>query len=50
MMKKNLLLSVLLALLVACTHHPVRVDCDQHLEAINPPHTVVKPIAATKSP
>ena len=47
---RNLLLGVLLALLAACTHHPVRVDCDQHLEAINPPHPVVKPDGAAKSP
>jgi hypothetical protein len=47
---RNLLLAVVLALLVACTHHPVRVNCDQHLEAINPPHPVVKPDAAAKSP
>jgi hypothetical protein len=28
--------------LSACTHHPRRVDCDQHLEAINPAHPIVK--------
>ena len=43
-------LALFLMLLAACTHHPVRVDCDQKLEAINPPHPVVKPEAATKSP
>jgi hypothetical protein len=43
-------LAFLLTLLAACTHHPVRVDCDQHLEAINPPHPVVKPDGAAKSP
>jgi hypothetical protein len=47
---RNIVLSVLTALLGACTHHPVRMDCDQHLQAINPPHRVVKPDAAAKSP
>jgi hypothetical protein len=47
---RNLLLSVCVALLAACTHHPVRIDCDQHLEAINPPHPVAKPDAVAKSP
>ena len=37
---RNTLLALLLTLLAACTHHPVKVDCDQHLEAINPPHPV----------
>ena len=44
------LLGVWLALLAACTHHPVRVDCDAHLEAINPPHPTLKPDAATNPP
>jgi hypothetical protein len=48
-MRKNLL-ALLVTLLAACTHHPVKVDCDQHLEAINPAHPVVKPDAAAKSP
>lgn len=43
-------LALFLMLLAACAHHPVRVDCDQHLQAINPPHPVVKSDAATKSP
>ena len=43
-------LALFLMLLAACTHHPVRVDCDRKLEAINPPHPVIKSIAATKSP
>ena len=47
---RSILLGVLLALLAACTHHPVRVDCDQHLEAINPPHSVAKPDAVTTPP
>jgi type IV pilus biogenesis protein CpaD/CtpE len=47
---RNVLLGVFLALLAACTDHPVRIDCDQHLEAINPPHPVAKPEAAAKSP
>lgn len=42
--------SVFLVLLAACTHHPVRIDCDQHLEAINPPHPTLKPAAAARSP
>jgi hypothetical protein len=47
---RKTLLALLLMLLAACTHHPVRVDCDQKLEAINPPHPVVKSEAAAKSP
>ena len=43
-------MSLLLALLAACTHHPVRIDCDQHLQAINSPHPVLKPDAAAKPP
>jgi len=41
-MKKTLFILVV-ALLGACAHHPRRVDCDQHLEAINPAHPVLKP-------
>jgi type IV pilus biogenesis protein CpaD/CtpE len=47
---RKILLALLVTLLAACTHHPVRVDCDQHLEAINPPHPVVKTDGAAKSP
>ena len=47
---RNALISLFLALLAACTHHPVRIDCDQHLEAINPPHPIPKPGAAAKTP
>ena len=47
---RNVLTSLFLALLAACTHHPVRIDCDQHLEAINPPHPTLKPGAAAASP
>jgi hypothetical protein len=47
---RSVLLGVFLALLAACTHHPVRIDCDQHLEAINSVHPVAKPDAAAKSP
>jgi hypothetical protein len=47
---RNLFIILFLALLAACTHHPVRIDCDQHLEAINPPHPVAKPEAVAKSP
>jgi hypothetical protein len=47
---RNILVSVLTVLLAACTHHPVRIDCDQHLEAINAPHPTPKPDAATTSP
>ena len=46
---RNILLSAFLALLAACTHHPVRIDCDKHLEAINPPNPVAKD-AAVKHP
>jgi hypothetical protein len=35
--------------LAACTHHPVRIDCEKHLEAINPPNPVLKG-AAVESP
>jgi hypothetical protein len=42
----RVLLILVAGVLTACTHHPTRVDCDQHLEAINPPHPVVKPEAA----
>jgi hypothetical protein len=44
------LLILVAAVLTACTHHPTRVDCDQHLEAINPAHPVVKPVAAKTTP
>jgi hypothetical protein len=47
---RNILLSLFLALLAACSHHPVRIDCDQHLQAINPPHPVLKPGAAAAAP
>jgi hypothetical protein len=47
---KNILLGVFLVFLAACAHHPLRVDCDQHLEAINAPHPILKPDAAAKSP
>jgi hypothetical protein len=47
---RNVLLSIFLVCLAGCTHHPVRIDCDQHLEAINPPHPIVKPDAAAASP
>ena len=47
---RNILLALLLTLLAACTHHPVRADCDQHVEAINPAHPTAKPARATKSP
>jgi hypothetical protein len=36
-------------LLAACTHHPVRIDCDQHLIPINPPHAIVKPAVQAKA-
>jgi hypothetical protein len=44
-MKTIWFLFVLLGL-SACAHHPVKVDCDKHLTAINPP----TPIAKTTSP
>jgi hypothetical protein len=47
-MRKTLLILVV-AWLAACTHHPRRVDCDQHLEAINPAHPTMKP-DAVKTP
>ena len=42
-------LLILILALAACTHHPVRIDCDKHLEAINPPNPVAKD-AAVKHP
>jgi hypothetical protein len=47
---RTVLLSLFLVPLAACTHHPVRIDCDQHLEAINPPHPTAKPDTVAKSP
>jgi len=44
-MRKTLFILVVV-FLGACTHHPRRVDCDQHLEAINPAHPIPKPEAA----
>jgi hypothetical protein len=43
-MKTIWLLFVLLGL-SACAHHPVKVDCDKHLTAINPPRPIVKTAA-----
>jgi hypothetical protein len=47
-MKDIWLVFVLLGL-SACAHHPVKVDCDKHLTAINPPTPVVKAAAAAAS-
>jgi hypothetical protein len=44
-MRRTLLILVVVVL-GACSHHPPRVDCNQHLEAINPAHAVVKSEAA----
>jgi hypothetical protein len=41
-------LFVLLAL-SACAHHPLKVDCDKHLTAINASTPIVKPAAAASS-
>jgi hypothetical protein len=35
--------------LSACAHHPVKVDCDKHLTAINPPRPIVKTAAPAAS-
>ena len=42
----NLMLALVLA---ACSHQAKKVDCDRHLEAINPPNPVVK-VDATSAP
>ena len=34
------LLALLFALLVGCSSHPRRVDCERHLRPINPPAPV----------
>ena len=47
---RNVFFALLLLPLAACTHHPVKVDCEKHLEAINPPNPVLKADAAVKSP
>lgn len=39
---------LLLTSLTACAHQAKKVDCDQHLVAINPPTPVVKPDTTTK--
>ena len=43
---RRMLLLLLVATVSACAHHPKRVECDQHLEAINPAHQLVKSTAA----
>jgi hypothetical protein len=40
---------VLLCLLSACSHQAKKVDCEKHLEAINPPIPVLKPNATSKT-
>jgi hypothetical protein len=45
---RKLLLAFSALLFAACTHHPVRIDCDQHLIPINPPHTIAKPSVAAR--
>jgi hypothetical protein len=44
-MMRNVFVGLFLLFLAACTHHPVRIDCDKHLEAINPPNPVLKDAA-----
>jgi hypothetical protein len=39
---KTRILLVLLALMGACSHQAHKVDCEEHLTAINPPSPVVK--------
>jgi hypothetical protein len=36
------ILPVLLALMGACSHQARKVDCEEHLTAINPPTPIVK--------
>jgi hypothetical protein len=33
----------MLCVLAACSHQALKVDCDRHLTAINPPTAVMKP-------
>jgi hypothetical protein len=33
----------MLCVVTACSHQALKVDCDRHLTAINPPMPVVKP-------
>jgi hypothetical protein len=41
---------LLLSILSACSHQAKKVDCDNHLIAINPPTPVAKPNTAPKTP
>lgn len=41
-MTVRLSLLLLLLLAVGCAHYPKHVNCDGHLEPINPPNPVVK--------
>jgi hypothetical protein len=47
---RNIVFGLFFVCLAACTHHPVKVDCEKHLEAINPPNPVLKAAAPAKSP
>jgi hypothetical protein len=40
---------LLLTLLSGCSHQAKKVDCDKHLETINPPTAVEKPATAPKT-
>lgn len=41
---------VVLSLLGACSHQARKVDCEEHLTAINPPTPVVKAITTPTAP
>jgi hypothetical protein len=47
---RSIVAGLLFFILTACTHHPVKVQCEKHLEAINPPNPVLKAAAPAKSP
>ena len=40
---------IVLLVLGACAHQPLKIDCDKHLTAINPPTPIVKPVVPAKS-
>jgi hypothetical protein len=47
---KTWILLVLLPLMGACSHQARKVDCEEHLTAINPPTPVVKSAATPTAP
>ena len=47
---KTRILLVFLTLMGACSHQARKVNCEEHLTAINPPTPVVKSAATTTAP